>query len=100
MDETPPPGWSLQDDALRRTVPCGDFVEALGFLVAVTKVAEAMDHHPDVDLRYNKLHLSLCTHSAGHRVTEKDFQLAEKINGLSEDQIRLKTQNLRGILVS
>ena len=94
--ETPPPsGWTLQDNALVRTVERADFVEALGFILAVAGPAQAADHHPDIDLRYNKVRLSLCTHSAGHRVTKKDFQLAEQINLLSEDHIRSVTDELR-----
>jgi 4a-hydroxytetrahydrobiopterin dehydratase len=95
MESTPPPGWTLQDNALVRTVERADFVEALGFILAVAGPAEAADHHPDINLRYNQVRLSLCTHSAGHRVTPKDFQLAEQINRLGEDRIRAATDELR-----
>jgi 4a-hydroxytetrahydrobiopterin dehydratase len=100
MDQVPPPGWTLQENALTRTIKRADFIEALGFLLAVGKVAEAANHHPDVDLRYNQLHLRLTTHSAGHQVTEKDFLLAQKINDLNEDHIRFITQELRPLLTS
>jgi 4a-hydroxytetrahydrobiopterin dehydratase len=95
METTPPTGWTLQGNALVRTVERADFVEALGFIVAVAGPAQAADHHPDIDLRYDQVRLSLCTHSAGHRVTKKDFQLAEQINLLSEDRIRTVTDELR-----
>jgi 4a-hydroxytetrahydrobiopterin dehydratase len=95
MESTPPPGWTLHDHALVRTVERADFVEALGFILAVAGPAQAADHHPDIDLRYNKVRLSLSTHSAGHRVTPKDFQLAEQINLLTEDHVRSVTDELR-----
>jgi 4a-hydroxytetrahydrobiopterin dehydratase len=95
MDRTPPSGWIRQDDALVRTIECADFLEALGFILALAAPAQKADHHPDIDLRYNKVRLSLSTHSAGHRVTEKDFQLAEEINNLNPDQIRSNTEELR-----
>lgn len=95
MDQAPPAGWTREENALTRTIQRKDFVEALAFLLAVGKLAEAANHHPDVDLRYNKMHLSLSTHSAGHKITDKDLLLAQKINGLSEDDIRAITQTLR-----
>jgi 4a-hydroxytetrahydrobiopterin dehydratase len=95
METPPPPGWIFQDNALVRTVERADFVEALGFILAVAGPAQAADHHPDIDLSYNKVRLSLCTHSAGHRVTKKDFQLAEQINLLSDDRVRSVTEELR-----
>jgi 4a-hydroxytetrahydrobiopterin dehydratase len=98
MDRPPPTGWTLRENALVRTIQRRDFVEAMAFLLAVGWLAEADNHHPDVDLRYNKLHLSLSTHSAGHQVTEKDFVLAQKINDLPEDEIRLIHQELRSRL--
>ncbi len=84
METTPPPGWTREADALVRTVARADFVEALAFIVAVAKPAQAADHHPDIDLRYNKVFLKLTTHSAGHTVTDKDFALAAQINGIGD----------------
>lgn len=95
METTPPSGWTLQDNALVRTVERADFVEAVGFILAVAGPAQAADHHPDIDLRYNKVRLSLCTHSAGHRVTQKDFHLAGQINLLGEERISSITAELR-----
>jgi 4a-hydroxytetrahydrobiopterin dehydratase len=100
MNQAPPDGWALQENALTRTVQRKDFVEALGYLAAVGRLAEAANHHPDVDLRYNKLHLSLSTHSAGHQVTEKDLLLAGKINALDEDEIESLTHDQRRLLAS
>jgi len=58
------------------------------------KLAEAANHHPDIDIRYRAVHLRLSTHDAGHTVTAKDYSLAQKINDLSEDAIRLTKDDL------
>ena len=57
-----------------------DFKEAMGFVNRVADLAEEADHHPDILIRYNKVTLTLSTHSAGG-LTEKDSQLARKIDG-------------------
>jgi 4a-hydroxytetrahydrobiopterin dehydratase len=90
-----PPGWTQANNALTRTVTRADFVEALALVVEIGKLAEAANHHPDIDIRYRTLHLSLSTHSAGNTVTEKDFALAQQINDLSDDIIRLTKDELR-----
>jgi len=89
-----PSGWTQTGDALARTVARADFVEALALIVAIGKLAEAANHHPDIDIRYRTVHLSLSTHDAGHKVTAKDFALAQKINDLSEETIRLIKDDL------
>jgi 4a-hydroxytetrahydrobiopterin dehydratase len=89
-----PTGWTQTGDALARTVARADFVEALALVVAIGKLAEAANHHPDIDIRYRTVHLSLSTHDAGHKVTAKDFALAQKINDLSEETIRLIKDDL------
>ena len=63
-------------------------------MLEVGKLAEAANHHPDIDIRYRTVHLSLSTHSAGHTVTAKDFALAEKINRPDEQVIRLTRDEL------
>ncbi len=95
MDQVPPPGWTVLHNALTRTFTRADFVDALAFTLAVGKLAEADNHHPDIDLRYNKVLLNLSTHSEGHKITAKDLLLAEKINGLSEADIRLVSDDVR-----
>ena len=95
MPQDPPPGWTLKDNALTRTIKRADFVEALALILEIGKLAEAANHHPDIDIRYNTVHLSLSTHSAGHTVTAKDFALANEINDINEDVIRLSKDQLR-----
>jgi len=94
MPQNVPSGWTEANNALSRTVPRADFVEALAFVIEVGKLAEAANHHPDIDIRYKTVNLSLCTHSAGHTVTAKDFALAEKINHLDEQAIRSTKDDL------
>ena len=75
------PSWSGDGDGLRRTVELPSFGDAVAAIVAIADVAEELDHHPDVDLRWRTLHLALVTHSAGG-VTDLDLQLARRIDAL------------------
>ena len=75
------PLWSGDGDGLRRTVKLPSFPDAVAAIVRIAFVAEEMDHHPDVDLRWRTLHLTLATHSAGG-VTEFDLELARRIDAL------------------
>ena len=95
MPPVPPPGWTQTDHALTRTVRRADFVDALAFVVEIGKLAEAANHHPDIDIRYRNIHLSLSTHDAGNQVTERDFALAEKINAVEEDSVRILKDDFR-----
>ncbi len=72
------PGWERHGEAIRRTFSFSDFVEAMAFVNRVAELAEGMDHHPDIDIRYSKVTLSLSTHDAGG-LTDRDFALAGKI---------------------
>lgn len=69
------PGWQIEAGELVRTFQFKDFLAALGFVNRVGDAAENAGHHPDIDIRYNKVRLSLVTHDAGG-LTEKDFELA------------------------
>jgi 4a-hydroxytetrahydrobiopterin dehydratase len=74
-------GWGFQDDALVRTFRFPDFVHAVDFVERLAEVAEERQHHPDIDIRYNKVTLRLSTHSAGG-VTSRDVELAEAVERL------------------
>jgi len=67
--------WKLEGREIVRTFVFPDFVTALQFVNEVGKYAEAGQHHPDIDIRYNKVRLALTSHDAGG-LTEKDFKLA------------------------
>lgn len=74
-------GWRQVDNQIVRTVTLPSFPAALVFAAAVGHLAEAADHHPDILIQYKKVTLTLSTHSAGG-LTQKDFDLAGKIEGL------------------
>jgi 4a-hydroxytetrahydrobiopterin dehydratase len=75
------PLWSGDGDGIRRSVELPGFPDAVAALVRIGFVAEQLDHHPDVDLRWRTLHLTLVTHSAGG-VTELDLELARRVDEL------------------
>jgi 4a-hydroxytetrahydrobiopterin dehydratase len=74
--------WKLTGDAIARTFQFKDFAAAIKFVDAVADCAEKSWHHPDIDIRWNKVTLALTTHDAGG-LTEKDFALAKKFDELS-----------------
>jgi len=71
------PDWRLDKGALARGFSFSDFGKAISFVNSVAAVAERAGHHPDIDIRYNKVRLALTTHDAGG-ITAKDFDLAAK----------------------
>ncbi len=74
-------GWSYENEAISKQFQFKDFIEALSFVNAVGMEAEKVDHHPDILMfGWNKVKITISTHSAGG-VTEKDFSLAQKIEG-------------------
>src|SRR5262249_47978634 len=70
------PEWELEKNQVERTFEFDDFVDAIDFVDRVAEVAEEEEHHPDIDIRYNKVRLVLSTHSKGG-LTELDFNLAQ-----------------------
>ena len=75
-------GWEFADGALVRTFRFADFVHAVGFVEHLAEVAEQQRHHPDIDIRYNKVTLRLSSHDAGG-VTPRDVRLAEALQRLA-----------------
>jgi 4a-hydroxytetrahydrobiopterin dehydratase len=75
------PAWDLVDGQLVKVVECPTFPAALDFVMAVGALAEAADHHPDIDIRWRTVRLMLVTHDAGG-ITELDFALARAIDAL------------------
>jgi 4a-hydroxytetrahydrobiopterin dehydratase len=75
-------GWELEGKQIAKQFQFKDFAEALAFVNKVGAEAEKMDHHPDIFIHsWNKVKITISTHSEGG-ITKKDFQLAEKIEGL------------------
>jgi 4a-hydroxytetrahydrobiopterin dehydratase len=73
------PEWKLQGGKLVREWTFKDFVEAMQFVNRVAVVAEAAGHHPDIDVRYNRVLLGLVSHDAGG-ITRRDAAMASRID--------------------
>lgn len=76
-------GWSLENGELVRQCTFKDFVAAMYFVNQVADLAEKAGHHPDIDIRYNRVRLALVTHDAGG-ITASDADMASKINNLAK----------------
>jgi 4a-hydroxytetrahydrobiopterin dehydratase len=76
------PAWRIEAGELTRTFNHKDFRAALAFVNKVGDLAEQAGHHPDIDIRYNKVRLGLVTHDAGG-LTAKDFDLAASVDNLA-----------------
>jgi 4a-hydroxytetrahydrobiopterin dehydratase len=78
------PGWRLAEgrDAIQRTFKFKDFSEAFGFMARAALVAEKMDHHPEWTNVWNRVDVTLSTHSAGG-LTELDVKLAEAMDKIA-----------------
>lgn len=75
------PGWSRKGNEIRKTYAHDSFPEAIVFVNAVAHLAELMNHHPDVDIRYSNITVALTTHDSGG-VTAKDVTLAQQIEAI------------------
>jgi 4a-hydroxytetrahydrobiopterin dehydratase len=73
------PEWDLDGKRLTRTLEFDGFEEAVDFVNDIAEIAEKFGHHPDIDIRYNKVTLALTTHDAGG-LTEDDFAVAGAID--------------------
>ena len=76
--------WFLCEHAITRTYVFDDFKGSLRFVIQVGAAAEAADHHPDIDIRWNKVTLTLSTHSEG-ALTSKDLDLAGTFDALADN---------------
>ena len=76
------PNWTRAGEIISRTFEFSDFVAAIKFVNAVAAIAEAAQHHPDIDVRWNRVTLAFTTHDAGG-LTEKDFALARQCDALA-----------------
>ncbi len=77
-------GWRVVRHFLRTTLRTGSMPVGARIVSRIVAVAEEMDHHPDLDLRYGALHVSVTTHSRG-TLTEADIVLAERIVEIAEE---------------
>ena len=73
------PEWRLESGKLVRDWTFPDFVQAVAFVNRVAQLAESAGHHPDIDIRYNKVRLVLVSHDAGG-ITARDLKMASRIS--------------------
>jgi 4a-hydroxytetrahydrobiopterin dehydratase len=77
------PGWSRKGDALSKTFGFPRFADGIRFVQRIAEVADRMNHHPDIDIRYTNITFALSTHDAGG-ITQRDFDLAKAIEQAAE----------------
>jgi len=75
------PDWAKRGKTISHTFQFDDFLHSLDFVNRVAKKAQKLNHHPDIDIRYDKVTLTLTTHDAGG-LTGKDFSLAQQCDGI------------------
>ena len=76
------PGWTRSGDEIEKTYECASFPDAVAFVVRIGFLAEAADHHPDLDIRWRRVRVALTTHDSGG-LTENDATLAKQIEEVS-----------------
>lgn len=74
--------WQELNNTLTKTFVFKDFVEAINFINEIAKIANELDHHPEINNIYNKVSLTLTTHDKGNQITEKDKEFAKRVDGL------------------
>ena len=75
------PGWARKGDVLQKTYSFARFADGIRFVQQIAELADTMNHHPDIDIRYTKIRVALSTHDAGG-ITAMDTKLAGQINGM------------------
>jgi len=76
------PGWERAGEAIRRSFKCGDFVGSVRFVESLVEPAEAQGHHPDLEVSWDTVTVTISTHSEGG-LTAADFELAAKVDALA-----------------
>lgn len=77
------PGWSARDGRLSRTYAFDKHLSAAAMVVHIAQIQEELGHHSDLALGYDRLTVSVNTHSAGGRITELDFTLAHRVEAIA-----------------
>jgi 4a-hydroxytetrahydrobiopterin dehydratase len=75
-------GWQREGDAITKTFERGDFVGSVKFVDSLVEPAEGMNHHPDLEISWDKVKVSITNHAQGG-LTASDFELAKKIDALA-----------------
>ncbi|HJQ21934.1 MAG TPA: 4a-hydroxytetrahydrobiopterin dehydratase [Gemmatimonadaceae bacterium] len=79
------PGWTRKNDAVVKTYSFARFADGIRFVDSVAAIADDMNHHPDIDVRYTKITFSLSSHDAGG-ITQRDLDLAQAIEKAAFDK--------------
>ncbi|HEY5174034.1 MAG TPA: 4a-hydroxytetrahydrobiopterin dehydratase [Terriglobales bacterium] len=79
------PGWKKTGNEIARDFQFTNFVQAMDFVNQIAEAAEAVNHHPDIHISYNKVTMALVSHDAGG-ITQRDIRMAGKINELAPAQ--------------
>ena len=77
-----PEHWTADEHSLSREWPVRDFSEAVIFAAAIAQIANKANHHPDLTVEYGRVVARITTHEAGRTLTDKDYDLAERLNSL------------------
>jgi 4a-hydroxytetrahydrobiopterin dehydratase len=75
-------GWERSGDAITKTFERGDFVGSIEFVKSIVEPAEGMGHHPDLEISWDKVTVTITTHAEGG-LTENDFELAKRIDAVA-----------------
>ena len=75
-------GWEREGDAITKTFERGDFVGSVEFVRRLVEPAEEMNHHPDLEISWDKVKVSITNHAAGG-LTDADFELASRLDALA-----------------
>ena len=78
------PGWERRDEAIHKSFSCGDFVGSVRFVESLVGPAEAIGHHPDLEVSWDTVTVTISTHSEGG-LTAADFELAGKVEALGSN---------------
>jgi 4a-hydroxytetrahydrobiopterin dehydratase len=77
-------GWKRKGENIEKTFAFETFRDAIAYIVLVGIEAEMMNHHPEFHNSYNIIAFSFCTHDVGHKITDTDIKLAERLNEIAK----------------
>jgi 4a-hydroxytetrahydrobiopterin dehydratase len=87
------PGWTQQDNAIVADFTFRDFSDALIFVNSVAQAAEEANHHPDIDIRYNRVRMLLTSHDSGG-ITRRDTRMAKQVTEIYSESKRTDFGNV------
>lgn len=79
------PGWDWHENTLTKVFPFRDYMTGVSFANQVAALAEEKDHHPEMTLAWRSVRVQFTTHDAGHRVTQRDFAMAQLVETLAHN---------------